>query len=106
LPTNAQPALGAASDHEKAGLSVSLAETLYAVPAPLLLTVIVNPIWSPALTVPLSAVLAMSIAAHRTVIEPLSLLLASTFDGSLVAEALPVLLIGPQLTAEVTALTV
>ena len=67
---------------------------------------IVNPIWSPALTTAASAVLVMSISAHRTVIEPSSLLLPSTFDGSLVADAVAVLSIEPQLAAEVTALTV
>src|SRR5436309_2727396 len=43
--------------------------TLRAVPAPLLVTTTVNPIVSPAETLVLSAVLAMSIAAPRTPIE-------------------------------------
>src|SRR2546427_506483 len=48
---------------------VSLTDTPWATPAPLLVTVMVNPMGSPADTVWLSATLAMSMAAPRTTME-------------------------------------
>ena len=54
--------------------SVSVTTTPLATPGPLLVTVIVKPIGSPADTDAASATFSMSIEAHWTVIDPLSVL--------------------------------
>src|SRR6187431_130339 len=76
--------------------SVSVMVTVLAVPLPALLTTMSKPIWSPALTVSSSAVFSIRMSAQRTSTEPVSLLLASLLDGSLVAAAMPVLPTTPQ----------
>src|SRR4051794_28913321 len=65
----------------------SVTVTPLASPGPLLVTVIVKPILSPADTEPASATFSMSIEAHCTVIDPVSVLFARSPDASLVAEA-------------------
>ena len=84
---------------------LSLTTAPVALPPVLLPQVRVNPIWEPALTVLVSAVLPIVTVAHRTVTEPSSELLPRTLDGSFVAAAEAVLLTGPQLSLEVTPLT-
>ena len=65
-------------------------------PGPLLVTVIVKPIGSPADTEPASATFVMSIEAHRTLIEPVSVLLVRSPDASFVDDAVAELLSGAQ----------
>src|SRR5258708_14507988 len=49
---------------------VSATVTAKALPSPVLVTSMTNPMPSPALTVALSAVLVMTVAGHRTVMSP------------------------------------
>src|SRR5882672_7824925 len=85
--------------------SVSLRLTLRAMPGPALLTTIVNPIVSPALTGEASLVLVTERSGHSTVTIAVAELLASVPAASLVAEAEAVLLTVPQLADEVVAFT-
>src|SRR3954467_9421946 len=74
----------------------SVTVTPFASPGPLLVTVIVKPIVSPAETDGASATFSMSIEAHWTVMEPVSVLLARTPVASFVDEAVAELSSGPQ----------
>src|SRR5882672_1863558 len=74
--------------------SVSLRLTLRAMPGPALLTTMVNPIVSPALTGEASLVLVTERSGHCTVMESLPVLLAVL--ASLVAEAVAELETVPQ----------
>src|SRR4051794_16832135 len=74
----------------------SVTVTPLATPGPLLVTVIRKPIASPAETDGASATFSMSIEAHWTVMEPVSVLFASAPDASFVAEAVAELSRGPQ----------
>ena len=72
--------------------SVSETATPLATPGPLLVTVIVKPIGSPADTEPASATFSMSIEAHWTLIDPVSVLFARSPARSFVDEAVAELL--------------
>ncbi len=75
---------------------VSWMTTPLASPGPLLVTVSVKPIGSPADTEPASATFVMSIEAHRTLIEPVSVLLVRSPDASFVDDAVAELLSAAQ----------
>ena len=73
MPQVAPPSSATVQDKPAFVGSVSVIETLVASPWPVFVTVILNPIEVPALTVPWSATFATSIAGQRTVTEASSL---------------------------------
>ena len=86
---------------------LSVTTTVVAVPSPVFVTMMSNPISSPALTGPTGfATLSISISAHSTLIEPLSLLLPVAAAGSLVAATTAVFGMTAQFAPEVGALSV